>query len=102
MWVLPHGLDALLEEAVVGSNLEFGGNLDVVVQRPEVLNSVEVDHRLLVGLPALAFVILVEPQCPSVLGARKEIVKVNQAFYFLLTQSNLHSRFLLNSSKFNI
>ena len=72
MWVLPHGLDALLEEAVVGSNLEFGGNLDVVVQRPEVLNGVEVDHRLLVGLPALAFVILVEPQSPSVLEARKE------------------------------
>ena len=81
MWVLPHRLDALLEEAVVGSNLEFGDNLDVVVQRPEVLNSVEVDHRLLVGLPALAFVILVEPQSPSVLGARKEI-NVIQPFYF--------------------
>lgn len=67
VWVLPHGLDALLEKAVVGPDLEFGGNLDVVVQRPEVLNSVEVDHGLLVGLPALAFVILVEPQCPSVL-----------------------------------
>ena len=67
VWILPHGLDAFLEEAVVGPNLEFGGNLDVVVQRPKVLNRVEVDHRLLVGLPALAFVILVEPQSPSVL-----------------------------------
>ena len=38
----------LLEEAVVTPDLELGRLLDVVVEGPEVLHSVEVDDRLLV------------------------------------------------------
>ena len=65
--VLPHGLDALLEEGVVAARGEPAGQLDVVVERPEVLHRGECDDLPLVLLPLLCLIVLEEPQCPRVL-----------------------------------
>ena len=65
--VLPHGLDALLEEGVVAARGEPTGQLDVVVERPEVLNRGECDDLALVLLPLLCLVVLEEPKGPGVL-----------------------------------
>ena len=40
-FVFPHGLDAVLEEVVVGPGGQLTGRLDVVVHTPEVLRRME-------------------------------------------------------------
>jgi len=65
--VFPHRLDPALEEAVVASWRQLSGELDVVVQRPEVFDSRKVDDCLLVLLPVFVAVILEKPERPSVL-----------------------------------
>ena len=42
--VLPHRLDAVLEEGVVATGKQLGDSLDVVVDGPEVFNGVERHH----------------------------------------------------------
>ena len=42
--VLPHRLDAVLEEGVVATGKQLGDSLDVVVHGPEVFNGVERHH----------------------------------------------------------
>ena len=65
--VLPHGLDALLEEAVVAARYESGGELNVIVESPKVLDGTEGDDRPLVLFPGAGAVVLEEPQRPRVL-----------------------------------
>ena len=49
--VLPHGLDALLEEVVVGAELQGGRLLDDVRHGPELLDGRDHLHHLEVVLP---------------------------------------------------
>jgi hypothetical protein len=78
--ILPHGLDAFLEEGVVATSSEPAGQLDVVVEGPEVFDLKdkntscvgsthrgECDDLPLVLLPLLCLVVLEEPQGPGVL-----------------------------------
>jgi len=65
--VLPHRLHPFLEEAVVATCCQLSGLLDVVVQRPEVLDGRKVDDGFLILLPILVAVILEKPKRPSVL-----------------------------------
>lgn len=65
--VFPHGLDARLEQRVVAPNGKLAGHLYVVVERPEVFNSVERGDLQKVLLPAAILVIPVEPQAPPML-----------------------------------
>ena len=37
-FILPHGFDSLLEEGIVAARGESAGQLDVVVESPEVLD----------------------------------------------------------------
>ena len=65
--VLPHGLDALLEQAVVTASGQPGGQLNVVVEAPEVFHRAEGDDGALVLLPGPGAVVLEEPEGPGVL-----------------------------------
>lgn len=62
--VLPHGLDAVLKQGVIAAGHEVAGQLDVVVEGPEIFHRVELGDEAQVGLPRFALVILEEPQRP--------------------------------------
>ena len=65
--ILPVGEDSLLEQGIVGPDGQLAGDLDVVVERPEVLDGGHGDDGSLVLLPGPRFVVLKEPEGPSVL-----------------------------------
>mmetsp|Transcript_18123 Transcript_18123/g.44470 ORF Transcript_18123/g.44470 Transcript_18123/m.44470 type:complete len:209 (-) Transcript_18123:116-742(-) len=68
--VLPHRLDASLEEVVVGAGIEARGRADIVEDPPEVLHHVKRRHLLQVRAPVLGpqpLHRIVEPEDPLVL-----------------------------------
>lgn len=66
-FVLPHRPDVILEQRVVTPNLHLAGLLDVSEKTPEVFNSVERRHLILIILPRLVAIWFVVPQGPGVL-----------------------------------
>ena len=65
--ILPVGEDSLLEQGIVRPDGKLAGHLDVVVERPEVLDCRHGDDRPLVLLPGSRLVVLKEPESPGVL-----------------------------------
>ena len=66
-WIFPVREDSLLEDGVVSTRRKLARDLYVVVEGPEVLNSCYCDDGPLVLFPSSGFVVLEEPQGPSVL-----------------------------------
>ena len=59
--------DSLLEHGVVCSDWKLGCHLNVVIQRPEVLDCGHGDDGPLVFLPRSGFVVFEEPKGPGIL-----------------------------------
>ena len=74
--VLPHGRDALLEEAVVAVGLQLGRHLDVVDHGPEVLDGVDRQDGALVLLPGPRAVVLEEPEGPGMLEGMSRVERL--------------------------
>ena len=55
-----------LEQCVVTPDLQLTGGLDVVVNLPEVLDSVDSGHVVLVLVPRSAFIVAEVPEGPAV------------------------------------
>jgi len=65
--VLPHRLDALLEESVITAGLEQRRRLQEVVQTPEILNGVAGSQKHEVRFPVFLLVVLEIPHGPPIL-----------------------------------
>lgn len=66
--VLPHWFDALLEEMIVGADLQITRFHDIIVNAPKVLDGIKGDKLLESHLPGVGICFLariIKPQCPG-------------------------------------